>query len=75
MGFPNRVLRTRFHRVVLNDWGTACACFWPPLAVTSKPPAMRVIVGSGSHYINRRKTIILGFTNRIMLAVEIVIKE
>jgi len=46
LGFPNRVFRTRFHRVVFNDWGTSCPCLLPPLAVKSKPPAMRVVVDS-----------------------------
>ena len=31
--------RTRFHRVVFNDWGTSR----PPMAVKSKPPAWRVV--------------------------------
>jgi hypothetical protein len=28
-----------------NDRGTACPCLLPPMAVKSKPPAVRVIVG------------------------------
>jgi uroporphyrinogen decarboxylase len=40
------VLRTRFHRVVFNDWGTSRPCIFPPMAVKSKPPAVRVVVDS-----------------------------
>jgi hypothetical protein len=28
-----------------NDRGTACPCLLPPMAVKSKPPAVRVVVG------------------------------
>jgi hypothetical protein len=44
LDFPNRVLRTRFHRVVFNDRGTSRHCLLPPMAVKSKPPALRVVV-------------------------------
>ncbi|MDH3884581.1 MAG: hypothetical protein OET63_10220 [Desulfobacterales bacterium] len=47
MGFPNRVLCTRFHRVIFNDWGTSRPWLFPPMAVKSKPPAVRVVVDSG----------------------------
>jgi hypothetical protein len=36
----------RFHRVVFNDGATARPCLLPPLAVKSKPPAVRVVVDS-----------------------------
>jgi hypothetical protein len=39
LGFPNRV--------VFNDWGTSRPCLFPPMAVKSKPPAVRVVVDSG----------------------------
>jgi hypothetical protein len=57
LGFPSRVLGTRFHRVDFNDQGTACLCFLPPLAVKSKPPAMRVVVDS----VHALKKIVLTF--------------
>jgi hypothetical protein len=38
-------LRTQFHRVVFNDWGTSRPAF-TAMAVKSKPPAMRVVVDS-----------------------------
>jgi hypothetical protein len=49
LGFPNPAtagLRTRFHRVVLSDRGTACPCLLPAMAVKFKPPAVRVVVDS-----------------------------
>jgi hypothetical protein len=30
-----------------NDWGTSRPCLLPPMAVKSKPPALRVVVDSG----------------------------
>jgi hypothetical protein len=36
--------RTRFHRVVFNEWGTSRPCLFPPMAAKSKPPAVRVVV-------------------------------
>jgi hypothetical protein len=48
LGFPKRVLRTRFHRVVFNEWGTSRPCLFPPMAAKSKPPAVRVVVDSGT---------------------------
>ena len=30
-----------------NDWGTSRPCLLPPVAVKSKPPALRVVVDSG----------------------------
>jgi hypothetical protein len=29
-----------------NDWGTSRPCLFPPMAVKSKPPAVRVVVDS-----------------------------
>ena len=36
----------RFNRVVFNDWGASLPCLLPPMAVKSKPPAVRVVVDS-----------------------------
>ena len=36
----NWVFQTR------NDWGTSRPCLFPPMAVKSKPPAVRVVVDS-----------------------------
>ena len=30
-----------------NDWGTSRPCLLPPLAIKSKPPALRVVVDPG----------------------------
>ena len=38
------MLGTLFHRVFFNDWGTSRPCLLPPVAVKSKPPAVRVFV-------------------------------
>ena len=46
LGFPNRVLRTRFDRVAFNDWGASRPGLFPSMAVKSKPPALRVVVNS-----------------------------
>jgi hypothetical protein len=35
--------------ITRNDRGTACPCLLAPLAVKSKPPAGRVVVGSSLH--------------------------
>jgi hypothetical protein len=43
LGFPNRVLRTRFHPQRL---GRFAPLSFTALAVKSKPPAMRVVVDS-----------------------------
>ncbi|MGD9228565.1 MAG: hypothetical protein PVF26_18815 [Desulfobacterales bacterium] len=31
-----------------NDWGASRLCLFPPVAVKSKPPAVRVVVDSFS---------------------------
>jgi hypothetical protein len=31
-----------------NDWGTSYPCLFPPMAVKSKPPALRVVVDTGN---------------------------
>ena len=43
MGFPNRCFAPGSTR---NDWGTSRPCLFPPLAVKSKPPTLRVVVDS-----------------------------
>jgi hypothetical protein len=37
-----------------NDWGTLRPCLLPPMAVKSKPPALRVVVDSKAIFIKKR---------------------
>jgi hypothetical protein len=36
-----------------NDWGPSRPCILPPVAVKSKPPAMRVVVDSEKNNLNK----------------------
>jgi hypothetical protein len=39
-----------------NDWGTSRPCLFPPTAVKSKPPAMRVVVDSDNRIYDANST-------------------
>ena len=46
--------------VVFNDWGTSRPCLFPPMAVKSKPPALRVAVDSNMLMIIKNITSLTG---------------